>query len=125
MGNSFSFVRWTEQPQVISNLGDMLISCKGTIGTIIKNNIGNMHIARQFMAIRPNEKCISSDYLSICLMAIIEEIKKNARGVIPGISREDILEKTVPLPPYQEQLRIVAKIEELFAVLESIKESLE
>ena len=30
-----------------------------------------------------------------------------------------------PLPPYNEQLRIVAKIEELFAVLDSIKESLE
>ena len=30
-----------------------------------------------------------------------------------------------PLPPYQEQLRIVAKIEKLFAVLDSIKESLE
>ena len=31
----------------------------------------------------------------------------------------------IPLPPYQEQLRIVAKIEELFAVLDSIKVSLE
>ena len=30
-----------------------------------------------------------------------------------------------PLPPYNEQLRIVTKIEELFAVLDSIKESLE
>ena len=30
-----------------------------------------------------------------------------------------------PLPPYAEQLRIVTKIEELFAVLDSIKESLE
>lgn len=31
----------------------------------------------------------------------------------------------IPLPPYQEQLRIVAKIEELFAILDDIKESLE
>ena len=31
----------------------------------------------------------------------------------------------IPLPPYQEQLRIVAKIEELFGVLDGIKESLE
>ena len=31
----------------------------------------------------------------------------------------------IPLPPYLEQLRIVTKIEELFAVLDSIKESLE
>ena len=31
----------------------------------------------------------------------------------------------IPLPPYLEQLRIVTKIEELFAVLDGIKESLE
>ena len=31
----------------------------------------------------------------------------------------------IPIPPYNEQLRIVSKIEELFAVLDSIKESLE
>ena len=31
----------------------------------------------------------------------------------------------IPLPPYQEQLRIVAKIEELFGVLDGIKETLE
>jgi type I restriction enzyme S subunit len=30
----------------------------------------------------------------------------------------------IPIPPYNEQLRIVAKIEELFSVLDSIKESL-
>jgi type I restriction enzyme S subunit len=30
-----------------------------------------------------------------------------------------------PLPPLEEQHRIVEKIEELFAVLDSIKESLE
>ena len=30
----------------------------------------------------------------------------------------------IPLPPYQEQLRIIAKIKELFGVLDGIKESL-
>ncbi len=119
-GDTFSFVRWTELPQVISILGDVLISCKGTIGAIIENNVGNIHIARQFMAIRPKNHCISSDYLKICLLAIIEGIKKNARGVIPGISRDDILEKSIPLPPINEQLRIVSKIEEVFKALDAL-----
>jgi len=123
--NKFSFIRWTEHPQVISEEGDVLISCKGTIGTIVRNNIGEIHIARQFMAIRPNKECISTDYLQLCLLSMIEDIKKDARGVIPGISRDDVLEKVFPLPPYQEQFRIVSKINVIFTVLDSIKESLE
>ena len=123
-GDTFSFIRWTEKPQVISQIGDILISCKGTIGTIVKNDIGDMHIARQFMAIRPNTNCITSDYLHICLIAAIEEIKKDARGVIPGISRDDILTKVFTIPPLNEQCRIVAAIQEYYEILDNISANL-
>jgi type I restriction enzyme S subunit len=123
-GDTFSFIRWTEKPQVISQMGDILISCKGTIGAIVKNDIGDMHIARQFMAIRPNTNCITSDYLHICLIAVIEEIKKDARGVIPGIAREDILTKVFPIPPLHEQQRIIAAINEYNRVLDNISANL-
>ena len=46
-------------------------------------------------------------------------------GAQPNISKEKIIGTKIPIPPIEEQLRIVAKIEELFAVLDSIKESLE
>ena len=46
-------------------------------------------------------------------------------GAQPNISKEKIIGTKIPLPPKAEQLRIVAKIEELFAVFDSIKESLE
>jgi type I restriction enzyme S subunit len=123
-GDTFSFIRWTEKPQVISQMGAILISCKGTIGAIVKNDIGDMHIARQFMAIRPNTNCITSDYLHICLIAVIEEIKKDARGVIPGIAREDILTKVFPIPPLHEQQRIIAAINEYNRVLDNISANL-
>ena len=123
-GNTFSFIRWTEKPQVVSQMGDMLISCKGTIGAIVKNVIGDMHIARQFMAIRPNANCITSDYLHICLIAIIKEIKKDARGVILGISRDDILTKVFPIPPLNEQSRIVAAINQYYSILDNISANL-
>ena len=45
-------------------------------------------------------------------------------GAQPNISKEKIIGTMIPLPPLDEQIRIVAKIEELFAVLDSIKESL-
>jgi len=44
---------------------------------------------------------------------------------LQGLSSGLLDKIVVPLPPYQEQLRIVAKIEELFALLDEIKESLE
>ena len=123
-GDTFSFIRWTEKPQVISQMGDILISCKGTIGTIVKNDIGDMHIARQFMAIRPNTNCITSDYLHICLITAIEEIKKDARGVIPGISRDDILTKVFTIPPLNEQRRIVAEMNLYYRVFDNISANL-
>ena len=43
----------------------------------------------------------------------------------PGLSVNTIGEVQIPLPPLAEQQRIVAKIEELFAVLDNIKESIE
>ena len=122
--NNFSFIRWTEKPQVISQMGDILISCKGTIGAIVKNDIGDMHIARQFMAIRPNTNCITSDYLLICMIAVVEEIKQDARGVIPGIARDDILTKVFAIPPINEQRRIIAAINQYHSVLDNISANL-
>ena len=125
VNNQLNITRWTNKPQVISSKGDILISCKGTIGEIILNNIGDIHIARQFMAIRSNKDCIITEYFLYYLFSMVHNIKENARGVIPGISREDILTKCIPLPPLAEQNRIVAKIEELFSSLDNIQKALE
>ena len=52
-------------------------------------------------------------------------IDDNATGTAQrGFYINQLEESIIPVPPYLEQLRIVAKIEELFAVLDSIKESL-
>ena len=43
----------------------------------------------------------------------------------PSITKAQIEEYIFPLPPYNEQQRIVTKIEELFAVLDKIQKSIE
>ena len=44
---------------------------------------------------------------------------------MPRLSTSDACKGLIPLPPYKEQLRIVAKIEELFGVFDNITKSLE
>ena len=51
--------------------------------------------------------------------------QKATGSTFKAISGNDVKTQLIPLPPYQEQLRIVAKIEELFGVLDGIKETLE
>ena len=46
-------------------------------------------------------------------------------GVQANISKHIIVKHPIPIPPYAEQKRIVAKIEELFVTIDKIKESLE
>ena len=111
--------RWTTVPKTISEVNDILITCKGTVGELAINKYGNIHIARQIMAIRIY-KNINLEYIKFFLESIVMEIKKTANGLIPGISRDDILSLNIPLPPLSEQKRIVEAIEKIFAVLDDI-----
>lgn len=111
--------RWTTVPKIVSEVNDILITCKGTVGELAINKYGNIHIARQIMAIRIY-KNINLEYIKFFLESIVMEIKKTANGLIPGISRDDILSLNIPLPPLAEQKRIVDEIEKIFAVLDDI-----
>ena len=107
--------RWTETPIVISILGDLLITCKGTIGEMSFNTIGDIHIARQIMALRGS--FVNLEYIQYYLSTNIQELQKQANSMIPGISRDTLLNALVPLPPLIEQVRIVSKIKQLASIM--------
>jgi len=115
--------RWTRKPVTIAKKGDILISCKGTIGKIqlIKEN-GDMHIARQIMAVRLSEKYIDMEYALIFLESQVQCIKEKSKGTIPGISREDILNHICPIPPIAEQKRIASKMKVLSALTNQLSD---
>ena len=115
--------RWTTSPQVITEAGDLLLTCKGTIGGMAFNDFGNAHIARQIMAIR-NTFTLNSEYLALCMRFYINAIKDAAKGLIPGISREDILNLILPVPSPNYQAKIVERVAEVTNILSAIEKSL-
>jgi type I restriction enzyme S subunit len=106
--------RWTTDPKAIAILGDLLITCKGTIGAMAFLLHHKAHIARQIMAIRVN-KLINDKYVKVFLDTYINNLKVMAKSMIPGISRDDILLALIPLPPLSEQKRITSVIDSLLS----------
>ncbi len=76
------------------------------------------------MGLTPVQTLIETEYLfyffhTICL----ENISRST--TVPSIRKEDVESILIPLPPLNEQKRIVVKIKTLFTKVESIKKSLD
>ncbi|MDR0500946.1 MAG: restriction endonuclease subunit S, partial [Coriobacteriales bacterium] len=115
--------RWTNAPKVIAQNGDLLVTCKGTVGAMRINTQGEVHIARQIMAVR-NRSGLNVDYLSIVMDSFVKQITSTAKGIIPGISREDLLNMMISCPPLAEQSRIVTAVDDAGHHLSAIVENL-
>jgi type I restriction enzyme S subunit len=113
--------RWTSAPVVVSITGDLLITCKGTIGKTAFNNLGAIHIARQVMAVRNFSGKLHTGFLKIWLDGFVGELAGKSKSMIPGFSRDDLNLATYPVLPFEEQSRIVAKVAELITLCEKLE----
>ena len=107
--------RWTTNSATISRKGDLLITCKGTVGTMALNNVGDIHIARQIMAINADGVCLN--YIRLFLESHVRVLQNKAKSFIPGISRQYLLKAIMPIPPFNEQLRIVEQYKTIYKQL--------
>jgi type I restriction enzyme S subunit len=97
--------KYTRTPKVVCKSGDILITVKGSgTGTIFFAD-DDYCISRQLMAVRPREWDPKFLYHALNLRA--GSYRQNASGLIPGVSREDILSTHILVPPPTEQKRIV------------------
>jgi type I site-specific deoxyribonuclease len=112
--------RWTEFGKNIAEKGEILVTCKGTVGEMSILEIDKAHIARQIMSIKAI-LCYQK-YILYFLSFRIKDLKEKANGLIPGISREDLLYQLIPLPPLAEQHRIAQKVEQLLAIVDTIEQ---
>lgn len=108
--------RWTEYPTTIAYKNSLLLTCKGTVGTMAFLNCEKAHIARQIMAIFPLFK-MNLNYIKIFLESFVNILKSSAKSMIPGITRDNVLSILFPLPPIEEQKRIAEKINLLMPLI--------
>lgn len=110
--------RWTEVPKNIAHINELLVVCKGAgVGkmAVLKTD---SHIARQIMSILPIT--MNLHYIQLVLEYNLEHLRRSMQGVIPGISRSDILEILCPVPPLAEQSRIVKHVETILPMVKSL-----
>ncbi|EAB8930552.1 restriction endonuclease subunit S [Escherichia coli] len=118
-----TYSKYTNERRAIAEKGDILITCKGA--GLGKLNIANTRIAisRQLMAI--GAIGINSTYLKITLDSMYDYFQSKGVGIaIPGISREDVLEPTIMLPPVQEQINIIDQFMMINNILDCLKEKI-
>lgn len=113
--------KFTNRPTTLCKAGDILVTVKGSgSGTLVEAD-DSYCISRQLMAIRVKEW--NAKFLFYSLLYNASKIKTSSTGLIPGLSRFDILDQEIPLPPtLAEQEAIAEALGDADAFIESLEQ---
>ena len=107
--------------------GDLLISITGDVGMLglITENFGEAYINQHIAMVRPVDE-MKGCYLAELFRSPFAQNQFNApqRGIKNSFRLTDVTQFLVPLPPIDEQHRIVAKLDELMALCDRLETSL-
>jgi type I restriction enzyme, S subunit len=112
--------QYTNEPTFFCESGDLLLCVRGS--TTGRTNIAAFRscIGRGVAAI---QSLFEDKYVRLFVCGLRQSIIEMGRGsTFPSISRQQIENIVIPLPPLAEQRRIVAKVEELMALCNELEE---
>ena len=97
--------------------GDILISKSGSIGSVVINEVNfEFSLFESLALVKYNQKLILPQYLKYAITnACYHLTDKEVKGVaVKHLPIAEITNMVIPLPPLEEQKRIVKKLEELY-----------
>ncbi|QAA33547.1 restriction endonuclease subunit S [Clostridium manihotivorum] len=116
--------RWTQEPTVIGKNGDLIISVKGTVGELLILKEKEVHLSRQVMAIRP-KRDYEVKFVFYYLKYYLDRLKEKAKGMIPGITRDDILDAEFVEMGKDEQRQVIKILDCAQALIDKRKEQIQ
>lgn len=109
------------------NIGDILISCSGSVGRVASVDKDNAYaMVRSAAMIRPSST-LAKEYIVLVLKSpqLQSQIKsKSKQSAQANLFLGAISELILPIAPFNEQKRIVAKVDELFVLCDRLKEGI-
>lgn len=118
-GSKLLHHKWTEHPKRIAPEGSIFVTVKGAgVGTTFPGSYAA--IGRDIYAFVPNEN-MNYAYILFAIQASAKEVVLKAKGLIPGLTKSDIVDHEVYLPSIDEQAEIARLVEEFFAFADHIE----
>lgn len=100
--------KYTDRPGTLCVAGDILVTVKGSgSGTLVVSR-GSYCISRQLMAIRVTKWDHRFVYYSLLQNA--SKVRAASAGLIPGLSRSDIYDQLLPMPPTVSEQTSIADL---------------
>ena len=99
-------------------VGDVLLTCVGTIGrvAVVNEGLPKFTLQRSVAVLKNKRDVIDSRFLMFSLQNILDELTENARGVAQkGLYLGQIQSLEIPIPTLNEQQRIVSILDDAFA----------
>ena len=110
--------------EYILHKGDMLIGMDGNFNVNFWNRDGGI-INQRVCKITANSSYYSQKFLFYAIPYFLNKIEESVSfSTVKHLSDKHLTEMIVPLPPLNEQSRIVAKVEELFSALDQMERNL-